>query len=190
MPLSIDLSKVILDVQSSPNAGDIPLEYKALLQATVELWQKGHGFIPSHSFGCVVANPAYAGRYYNIWDNPEQLFSGALVLGWGPESTYCVADSIRKIRVTARTGLSSWDVQYHHRGLIANEVLPAVEDASCPWGDLPLSGALLYRTGADQRLIGTGGLSGAEDELISLLVGGLFTLSERHAELQIGRKKI
>ncbi len=124
------------------------------------------------SFGLVIANTEYAGRYSEIWDDPIALLTNGLVLGWGPEWQQFAANALRKMRAAARLGRNTLDVAANNPELFREVVPSFTKDRSnlFPWGDFPHGGAILEGiagTSSGQLLVGASALTAEEDEMIS-----------------------
>ena len=73
-----------------------------LLGEAVPQWQSSGLLDKNNGFGVAVANPKFAGHFSHVWNSPIDLVG--FVVSWGPEGERYVANAIRKMRATARTG--------------------------------------------------------------------------------------
>jgi hypothetical protein len=129
---------------------------------------------PNPSFGLVIANTEYAGRYETIWDDPYAMLTGGLVIGWGPDWLKYAANALRKLRPAARLSRNKCDIAAETPELFIDVVPSTGADPLdlYPWGDFPYGGGIIEnvdRGYGAQVLMAASALTPQEDEMISLI---------------------
>ncbi len=141
----------------------------------------------NESFGLMVANPLYAGRFHQIWNDPTQL--AGFAIGWGPEAKRYQLNALRKIRASARTSCDTLFLKYDvtrgrdYGNRFQNTVNSQESDGTMLWGDYGHGGACFAGEDQQQWLVGVSSLEEAEDDMVASAVarhlfGRMGTLTE------------
>lgn len=123
------------------------------------------------SFGFAMTDPylTYA-ELKEVWDDPYRL--AWLVGGWGSYADKCIANAVRKLRVSARTGKDSFTVGKYMRHLIDNPVGVIDADGRFEWGDFAFGGSAPLHIGFTRPFVAASAFKQDEDVPAALLVGG------------------
>lgn len=114
---------------------------------------KAFRLIPAmHQLGIISTNPESLGFAMAVTDHDLRKdvaddYQGlvSFVAGWGPDAEQYIANAVRKLRFSARTGLESSDAAFE-RHLVDHPVSPTSAEGTFEWGDFPYGGAVFSRT--------------------------------------------
>lgn len=96
---------------------------------------------PRYSFGFAMAVIDQNERI-GAWNDYQKLT--LFVIGWGDDTYKVIANAVRKLRFSARTGLDSYEAVGVNgpTGRVNNPVDSVELDGSFAWGDFPYGGAV------------------------------------------------
>lgn len=124
---------------------------------------------PVKSFGFAMAHPL--GTENVDWKNPYEFIW--FVAGWGKDGERYIANAVRKLRATLRTGKATLVLREEGGKAFKKRVKSAEPDGSFKWGDFPWGGAVLTGVGGIVLPSAVSCLLEVEDHATALLGGGL-----------------
>ena len=127
----------------------------------------------NESFGFAMAIPQLGETLINIddWDDPSKFVW--FVYGWGPDKDRYIANAVRKMRASLRTGDSTLDIRYYTPDAFQDVVdSKANNGGTFPWGDFPWGGAVFVDVFEVNLLLAISCLHEIEDDTASRLIGG------------------
>jgi hypothetical protein len=141
------------------------------IKPTVEFWSELGVVRKVDSFGFAVSiTSPNLEVTEDHWDHPESYVT--FVGGWGEERDRYIANAVRKMRASIRTGLDTLHMVgggSEFREIVASQA----EDGSFAWGDFPYGGATFVNFGNYEILVAVSALTQEEDDLVAGFIGKL-----------------
>ena len=136
------------------------------------------GLVPSvPSIGGFISNLKYAGRYHEVWDQPEEFIG--CYLGFGLDQYLLAYNAARMARAVARTGKISHLIPASRvRNPVGSAVGKDGQPGDLRWGDFGTTekvfgGAVILGTGKSQVMVGLNGLKWPQDFGGSAIIAGV-----------------
>lgn len=107
------------------------------------------------------------------WNDPYEFVW--FVTGWGPDQDRYIANAVRKLRATLRTGRDTIELrekELHGKKPFKKKVDSQEEDGSFKWGDFPWGGAAQVKVGGLVIPTAVSCKLEVEDHILALFHGG------------------
>jgi hypothetical protein len=156
-----------------PEEREVDLASRALrMLTTTQEWARLKVVRRSRSFGFAAAHPGtdpLISAAQTVWNNPYQFVW--FVTSWGPEGDRHIANAVRMLRPTLRTGKDTLALRQSSPGQFWN-VVESEAKGMYPWGDFPYGGATTVRVGNIVLPCAMSGFREVENDLVAKSVGG------------------
>jgi hypothetical protein len=155
-----------------PEGGEVDLASDVRgMRYTVQGWVRREVVRRTGSFGFAAAYPGsdpLISAAQGVWNNPYRFVW--FVVGWGPDGDHYIANAVRMLRPTLRTGRDTLALRLSSPDQFWNTVAPEVEGMH-PWGDLPQGGATVVRVGNTIIPCAVSGFREVENDFVSRSIG-------------------
>ena len=174
-PADIKLDELDRCVPKSGQFYKLGEELEQFLRHTITAWKSTGLVKQDHSFGLVVAGPGRGGKYHDVWDQPQLLIAGGLVIGWGTGKRRHGANALCMMRIAAREGIDTLEIADNTPEKFR---LNRYKTGNTPfiWGDFPHGGAVLVGNGVCQLLVGVCGLTPPVDDMVAKLAANFLNM--------------
>jgi hypothetical protein len=143
------------------------------MRPTLDYWAQLSLIKRSDSFGFAAAYPGAAptiSAAQAAWDYPYKFVW--FVVGWGPRGNTYIANAVRMLRPSLRTGKDTLALRQVKGSPFWNAVRPMIGDIH-PWGDYPRGGATIVRTGNIIVPCAVDGFREVENDFVAKTIGSL-----------------
>jgi hypothetical protein len=168
---TLDVGKLPQHAHYGTDTRETDLAYEVTrMRTTIGLWEQIKLVKPNKSFslGFAAARPKL-NPVRPEWDDPYDFVW--FVAGWGPDGDRYIANAVRKLRPSLRTGRDTLDLRLAKSDQFEDVVESAV-DGKFPWGDFPYGGATIVRTGNIILPCAVSGFHEVEDDTAAKAIGG------------------
>jgi hypothetical protein len=171
MVSTLDVGKLPQHAHYGTDTRETDLAYEVTrMRTTIGLWEQVKLVKPNKSFslGFAAARPKL-NPVRPEWDDPYDFVW--FVAGWGDDRERYIANAVRKLRASLRTGEDTLALRLGESDQFEDVVDSAV-GGKFPWGDFPYGGSTFVRVGNVLLPCAVDGFREVENDFVAKTIGG------------------